>query len=162
MATQTGYARTAAPGETLAYMGCLVTLHARASETGGQLSLAECVLRPGVEPPPHVHAHEDEGFYVLEGELDVQVGERLLPAPAGTFVWAPRGVPHTFAVQSDVVRALILTTPGGFLESMFEPFAAPAADLSLPPLPDALPEEEMLALDRSLGITYVGAPQEVP
>ena len=162
MATGHGYARMAGVGETLAYLGCLVTLHARASETGGQLSLAECVLRPGVEPPPHVHAHEDEGFYVLEGELEVQVGERRLSAPAGTFVWAPRGVSHTFEVQSDVARALILTTPGGFLEAMFEPFSAPVEDLSLPPFPDEPPVEEMLALDHSLGITYINAPQNVP
>jgi ribosomal protein S18 acetylase RimI-like enzyme len=47
--------------------------------------------------PPHRHLAEDEAWYVLEGRLIIRIGEEELEAPAGTAVFGPRGVPHTYA-----------------------------------------------------------------
>jgi quercetin dioxygenase-like cupin family protein len=148
------YGRAAQRGGSWWYLGCLVSSLAEASETAGQLSAVEAVIRKGVEPPSHVHANEDEAYYVVDGRFTFRVGDQTIDAPPGTFVWLPRGVPHTFEVEADGAKALILCTPGGFMESMFRPFSTPAEALVLPPVPDELPIDEMMALDRRLGVTY--------
>lgn len=76
-----------------------------------------------VDTPLHVHEHEDELFYVLEGEHVFQVGDRELRAGPGGVVFAPRGVPHA---QRRVVprqgRLLVLASPAGF-EGFFRELA---------------------------------------
>jgi hypothetical protein len=107
-----------------------------------------------MEPPPHTHTHEDEVFYIVAGHWTFEIGGETIDAPSGTFVWAPRGVEHSWVVDADGARALILTLPGGHLEAMFRPFSQPATELSLPSIPDDLPFDAMLALDRQLGVEY--------
>ena len=51
---------------------------------------------PRLIAPPHVHHHDDEAWYVLEGVLRVQIGPDEVEARAGSGVFAPRGTPHTF------------------------------------------------------------------
>ncbi len=64
-------------------------------------------------PPPHVHPHTDEGFYVADGELTFVIGDREVVAPAGTFVFVPRGVVHTARNSgAGPMRGLILLSPG--------------------------------------------------
>ena len=46
-------------------------------------------------PPPHVHSREDEAFLVVDGEIEVTVGDEAIVVPAGGFAFTPRGVPHT-------------------------------------------------------------------
>ena len=48
--------------------------------------------------PLHVHHNEDEWFYVIEGEVTFWVGGETIVAPAGSFVYGPRDVPHTFVI----------------------------------------------------------------
>lgn len=151
------YARAAMPGESLWFGGCLLTLLAEGGETMGQLSAAEAVIRKGMEPPPHAHTREDEAFYIVSGQWTFQIGDEIFEAAPGAFVWAPRGVEHSWTVDADGARALILTTPGGHLEAMMRPFSEPAATLELPAPPDAMPMDAILANERALGINY-GAP----
>jgi quercetin dioxygenase-like cupin family protein len=148
------YTRAPRPGESWWYAGCLVTSLAEAHETAGQLSAVEAVLRKGMEPPPHTHTHEDEVFYIVSGQWTFTIGAETFDAPPGTFVWAPRGVMHSWTVDADGAKALILTLPGGHLEGMFRPFSEPAATLDLPPTPSELPFAEMIALDEKMGIVY--------
>jgi mannose-6-phosphate isomerase-like protein (cupin superfamily) len=79
--------------------------------TGGTLSVFETTIAAG--PPLHVHDHEDECFYVLDGELSVRCGEDILHAPAGSFVFLPRGRPHRFWATDRPARLLLITVPGG-------------------------------------------------
>lgn len=66
-------------------------------------------------PAAHVHRHEDDAFYVLDGELTFLLGEREVAAGAGTFVLVPPGVEHTFENRTDTpVRVLNIHTPAGF------------------------------------------------
>jgi hypothetical protein len=66
-------------------------------------------------------------MYVLEGRIRFRVGDDEFAAGPGTWVWQPRGVPHSFRVESEGARALVLFTPGG-LERMFEEGGVPAAE----------------------------------
>jgi mannose-6-phosphate isomerase-like protein (cupin superfamily) len=64
---------------------------------------------------PHVHAEEDDAFYILEGELTFDLGEGEVPAPPGTFVLVPPGVGHGFRNDGSVpVRMLNIHAPAGF------------------------------------------------
>ncbi len=85
-------------------------------QTGGRFSAVETLVRPGSEPPRHVHSREDEVVYVLDGcvtfELDGERHEGL----AGTCAVLRRGSEHTFIVESNEARLLVLLLPAG-LES---------------------------------------------
>ncbi len=84
--------------------------------TGGLLSIVEHPVEPGVIVEPHVHAREDELSYVLEGSIWVRVGDQEVHAEAGSYVWKPRGVLHTFWNPADQPRARLLEiiSPAGF------------------------------------------------
>jgi quercetin dioxygenase-like cupin family protein len=88
--------------------------------TGGSLSIVEHPMEPGRLVPPHVHENEDELSYVLEGTFGVRVGDRVATAGPGTYVFKPRGVPHTFWNAADEPgRLLEIIWPAGF-ERFFE------------------------------------------
>ena len=119
-------------GRSLWSMGHLVTILASGEDTGGRFSLVEVEAAPGQEPPRHVHHHEDEAYYVLEGGGVFDAGgERFVAAP-GDFVFLPRGVPHSFAIAGPRARVLILLTPAGS-EGLFRDLGEPARALTLPP-----------------------------
>ena len=94
----------------------------RAEDTGGQLALSEGTVFSGHVPPPHVHHNEDEAFYVLEGELTIQAGERRYRATPGTVVFLPRDIPHGITVETEQARVLNLLAPAG-LEEFLEQIA---------------------------------------
>ena len=67
---------------------------------------------PRLIAPPHVHFHDDEAWYVLEGSLRIRVGEQEVEAHAGSAVLVPRGTPHTYwNPDSGPVRYLLIMTP---------------------------------------------------
>jgi quercetin dioxygenase-like cupin family protein len=84
--------------------------------TGRHLGLVEETLSPDFDGPPlHVHPAFDELFFMLQGALTFQVGDELTTVAAGSWLLAPRGIPHTFANHSgQPARALIAVTPAGF------------------------------------------------
>ena len=145
------------------FAGSRFIWHLTAEQTAGQSSLADVLVRPGSEPPLHVHAREDETYLVLEGELTFQRGLERLAAGPGTAVHLPRGLQHGFAVHSEIARVILLVTPGG-LEQGFAKLAVPT-DLELPPVPTGPPShEEAAALSEAfadLGVTFVGPPLPV-
>ena len=106
--------------------GHKVTLKVVSADTDGAFSLLEVELN-GDGPPQHIHKTEDEAFYVLEGEINVLVGERTVRAKAGTFVRIPRGTRHTFCrVEKKNAKVLAMFTPAGF-----EQFFDEAVDLDV-------------------------------
>jgi quercetin dioxygenase-like cupin family protein len=95
------------------------TIKATAKETGGSLGLMEMTVGPGSGNAPHLHTHEDESFYVLDGELEFINGDQRFTARAGDFLYIPRDTRHGFANSSGApARLLAIYTPGGF-ESFF-------------------------------------------
>jgi quercetin dioxygenase-like cupin family protein len=115
-------------GETLANpVGGHVIFKARGEQTGGRLTVLETVVTPGDGPPLHVHTKDDEAVYVLEGDIDFRVEDELYSTRAGSFVFIPRGAPHTFQnVGTDDARMLLTFAPAG-IERLFEHAAASGA-----------------------------------
>src|SRR5881227_2259092 len=101
-------------GEALWFLGSLVTIKSASETTDGRVAVLENYAPRGGGSPMHVHRREDEWFYVTEGELTFWVGGELTDAPAGSFVYGPRGIPHTFTVTSPEARFLLVTDPAGF------------------------------------------------
>ena len=95
-------------------LGGRFNIKASGAETGGAYTAIEAEFTKLAEPPPHVHHAEDEAWYVIEGGLTFTVGDEVREARPGTFVFAPAGVPHTFRVDVEPTRVLLITTPAGF------------------------------------------------
>ena len=139
------------------YNGSLMTFLATGEDTQGQFALIEAVARRGNAPPPHVHHREDETFYVLEGEIEVSVGGRTIKGTAGTTIFLPRDVPHSFTIESEQSRMLVLLTPAG-LEGWFKEFGVPASAMTLPPAgePEYRELQSMLEAAPRYGLEFVG------
>lgn len=121
---------------------------AGADETGGGYMIMHAVVPPGGGPPRHIHAREQEGFYVLAGEITFEAGDDTVRADAGTFVNIPPGLPHRFENRSDAqAEMLILFTPGG-IEAFFRALGAKNKD--------GTPDRETLKeLSAEYGITLL-------
>jgi quercetin dioxygenase-like cupin family protein len=120
-------------GEALIWMGELTLLKVTGEQSGGLYSLAEVFVTPEGLVPLHVHRREDEAFYVLDGELTIQIGDATHEAGPGTFVFGPRNVPHRYAVKSPTARLLMVFSPAGF-EGFIRATSEPANSLK-PPTP---------------------------
>ena len=136
-----------------------MTLLATAEDTQGKFALIEAVARRRNDPPPHIHHREEETFYVLEGEMTFSVGGQTIKATPGTMVCLPRDVAHSFAIDSEQVRMLILLTPAGF-EGWFKEFSVPASAMTLPPQVEVPPRrhtkiQRMLESSPRYGIEIV-------
>jgi mannose-6-phosphate isomerase-like protein (cupin superfamily) len=91
------------------------------------LGVVEVRLPPAWDGPPLHHHDFDEAFYVLDGELTLQLGEEVATVGPGTLTFAPRGSRHTLANTGEApARYLLICTPGGF-ERMFARLEARAA-----------------------------------
>ena len=145
-------------GDRRWFLGALTTVKASAETTAGRVAVTENWAPRGHGSPLHVHHHEDEWFYVVAGELTFWVGGEVIVAPAGSFVYGPRDVPHTFTVSSDEARFLLVVEPAGF-ESFLLEFSEPATSETLPPPsiePPAL--EVLMATAAEFGIEILGPP----
>ncbi|MGH2793253.1 MAG: quercetin 2,3-dioxygenase [Actinomycetota bacterium] len=100
-------------GERLAFMGQVSLVRATGDQTGGLLSITETRTPAGNGPPRHVHSLEDEMFFVLEGELTFTIGDEQHVAGPGSFVFAPRDVPHAYVANAPT-RHLGMVSPPGF------------------------------------------------
>lgn len=108
-------------------VGGPLTFKVRGEQTDSALTALENVIPPGQGPPLHTHANEDESWYVIDGELRFKLGGELHRAPAGSFVFVPRGTPHCFQNVADApARILVMFTPAG-IEHFFDRFAALSA-----------------------------------
>jgi mannose-6-phosphate isomerase-like protein (cupin superfamily) len=115
-----GYVRGAGEGTDSWFLDTRMTVKAGFAQTGGAFTLLEFAAPVGFGPPRHVHHVEDEGFYVLDGELVVECGDRRWAAGPGGFVLLPRGIPHVFVVTRGPVRGLQITSPAGFEDLVAE------------------------------------------
>jgi len=95
-------------------------------ETSGGLLVIEHKDLVKGGPPVHFHLHQEEWFYVMEGEVVFQVGDTRKRLGAGESMLGPRGVPHGFsAVSATPSRMLIAFTPAGKMEEFFRVAAVP-------------------------------------
>ncbi len=145
-------------GTALWHLDNLMVFKAVAAATGNRLAVWEQLLPRHSSPPLHVHHRDDEAWYVLDGSVTFRVDETEMTVESGDFVWAPRGLAHSFRVESQTARVLGLGIPAGF-EEFFFTTGRPAAGLVLPPAPEQPPDlQEMLAHARAAGCDIVGPP----
>jgi mannose-6-phosphate isomerase-like protein (cupin superfamily) len=123
-------------GEPRWFFGMLAVVKASAADTGGQYTLVEITAPPGLEAPLHVHYTEDEGFYVLEGEVTIVLGDETVELTSGQHAFGPRDVPQVL-------------TPGGF-ENLIEEASVPAETPTVPP-PSVVPPENVAEILRRHG-----------
>ncbi len=117
-------------------------------DTNGVFSVVEVVTPPQGKVALHVHEREDELVYVLEGTLEVTLGDQTMTATTGVLALLPRGIPHGFTnVGDSPSRVLDTILPGGF-DAYFDEMAA----LHSKGEPDP---EEVDALSRKYGIRYL-------
>ena len=117
-------------------------------QTGGSLAVVEHPIEPRVIVDPHRHEREDELSYVLQGTVCARVGDTEIEATPGSYVWKPRGVPHTLWNPGPrPARIIEFITPAG-LERCFEEFALL---LVRSPAPS---EEELYAVCDRYGLTF--------
>lgn len=122
--TQRGHSVVRAPGEgrviSFGDAGEAI-LKIVSDDSAGAMSAYEFAIPPATAGPPlHLHRNWDEAFYVLEGEMTFLIDGRTSAAPAGSFVFIPRGIPHTFWNESaEPARQLTVFTPAG-IEAYFE------------------------------------------
>ena len=131
-------------GEARWWLGSLAVIKATAANTGGQLTIIEVTWPPHAEAPLHVHYWEDEGFWVLEGDVTFEVGDTTIEAHAGDYAFGPRNIPHRFTVGSAGCRMLFILTPGGF-EALVIAMSEPAGSRTLPPPATEPPDLERIA-----------------
>jgi quercetin dioxygenase-like cupin family protein len=146
-------------GRIIAVVGDVYRFLATGEDTNGKYALIEALVPPGGGPPPHVHRREEEGFYILEGEITFTVNGEKIIAMAGMFTNMPVGTPHSFKNESDhPARMLISVAPAG-LEKMFIEVGVPLAEgatTALPPTKDEVEKLLAVAPDYGIEITRPG------
>jgi quercetin dioxygenase-like cupin family protein len=133
--------RAPGTGPTLDVLGVAHIYKAMASETGDQFSVWESIVPPGAGTPPHTHTREDEAFYVLSGEVLIEVEGAADPLRLGSggFLFAPRNRRHALRNIGPVAaHLLVFAIPGTGLDRMFAAFDAAGKRTAQMPAIDAI------------------------
>ena len=125
--------RKTTEGRTIAVVGDVYRFLATGEDTNGKYALWEAIVPPGGGPPPHVHSREEEGFYILEGEITFTIGEERVVATAGMFANMPVGTPHSFKNESGKPAKMLISVAPAGLEKMFFEFGVPLPKEPRPP-----------------------------
>ena len=142
-------------GESVWSIGGRFTRKVGGDDTADRLAILEAVVTRTSEPRLHIHHREDEAFYVLDGQLSFHVGETVLTAVAGSLAFAPMGIPHTFTVDIEPSRVLVITGPAGFERFVFE-LGVPATSDEPPAWLAPPPAAVILPVAERHGIEIVG------
>jgi quercetin dioxygenase-like cupin family protein len=145
-------------GEAIWLLGGLYTFKALNDETG-LYTLVQVQGPAGLAIPVHYHEREEEGFYVAQGDVTVFLGDDETTLGTGGFAMAPRGVRHTFRLETPDSILLLLISPGPAHEAMFREMGEPATARTLPARSDAAPDPAELArVAAGHGTQIVGPP----
>ena len=140
------------------FLGALVRVRASGEATAGSLDVLEHQGERGYSSPLHRHLAQEETFFVLDGELRVEVGGEAHAAGPGAVAFLPRQLPHAFVVTSPQARFLTLHTPGGF-DRFTLAAGTPAAGTTTMPPEEVPPDPAALAaMASSYGIEIMGPP----
>ncbi len=108
-------------GKAISFAGT-GTIFKMYGDTTHAYSVVEHPVDPHVLILPHVHTHEDQMSFVIEGEVGMKIGEEVFQATPGTYLFKPRGIPHTFWNPTDrPARIMEITSPSDF-ERYFDEF----------------------------------------
>lgn len=134
-------------------LGNLIDIKVTAEDTAGNFSVVEITQPPGAGVPQHAHVAMDEYFFVIDGETEFTIDGKPVKAPAGTFIYVPKGVVHGFTNKSSrPARIADFHTPGGF-EQFFEECGTVCTDESRPPAPVEMTPDAVAKLFQKHGMT---------
>lgn len=133
-------------GRTIGVVGDVYRFLATGEETDGRYALFEALVPPGGGPPPHVHSREEEGFFILEGEITFTINGERVVATAGMFANMPVGTPHSFKNESNKPAKMLISLAPAGLEKMFFEVGVPLAEGATTALPPTKEEIEKLLL----------------
>lgn len=133
-------------GRTTGVVGDIYRFLATGEDTDGRYAVMEAIVPPGGGPPPHIHSREEEGFFVLEGEITFQLGEERFVAGAGTFANMPVGSLHSFKNESGKPAKMLISVAPAGLEKMFLEVGVPLVEGATTALPPTKEEIEKLLL----------------
>jgi mannose-6-phosphate isomerase-like protein (cupin superfamily) len=148
--------------ESLWFLNTHITLRRRSDASADGVAIAEHHLPHGDSPPLHVHHREDEIFHVLEGVVRFRVGEQEVVAGPGHSLVGPKGVPHSFRVESPNGARMLTLTPGPDFEGLICDVSRPAGSASLPDPITPTPEMAAAIAEAAerRNITILGPPLE--
>jgi mannose-6-phosphate isomerase-like protein (cupin superfamily) len=114
--------------------GDLYTFLATGDETNGAYFQFEALVPPGGGPPPHIHHAEAESFYLVEGQLQLRLGDSLVTATSGDFVSIPKETTHSFKnIGTGTTKMLVTFVPAGMEKYFVEVFAKAEDRTAAPP-----------------------------
>lgn len=145
-------------GQHYHFLNHLMTTKLSASDTDNALTAMEFVGPRGFGPPLHRHDHEDELFYVVDGEVWFGCGEDEAVHGVGATIWLPRGRAHTFQIISDEARVFQITTPGQF-DRFVAALGTPIDSTALPE-PEEIDPEHVAKVSAQFGIEILGPPPD--
>jgi mannose-6-phosphate isomerase-like protein (cupin superfamily) len=144
------------------FLGVTMQIHLSGVQTGDEFSLIGATMPPGGDGGLHLHTREDESVHLLEGCLDVTIGEETFTLQAGQTYFAPRNIPHRLRNTGNVpARSLLINTPGTFDRFVQMAGTPVGQDGSAPVFPDAEQVQRLLALAEEFGVKIL-APPELP
>lgn len=107
-------------GKTLNVIGDHQKVKLTGKDTNGLYTLIEQNNQPGAVIPPHMHENEDEVFQVMEGQVEMSIGDKTTILNTGDLIFCPKGIPHSWKVVGEVkAKAMLSIFPAG-IEAMFE------------------------------------------
>jgi len=151
-----GFHQPANAGPCYCGPGDRYTFLVTGAQTNGAYFIMEAIIPPGGGPPLHIHHREHESFYLLDGTLEIMLGEKKVDATTGDFVQIPRGSVHAFQnAGNTTARMLLFFSPAG-MDKYFEEVLEPVQDRSaaIPPVTDAV-IARMVAAAEKYGIEFV-------
>src|SRR4051794_40576976 len=129
-------------GERLWFLGTLAVIRVPGEAVEDRFALVEFLLPCHASPPLHTHP-QDESYVVIDGQLTIQIGDGLFQLGRGGITVVPMGVAHTFRVDSDTARVIVLSTPAG-IERLVRDGSVRAGAPMLPPPEGPRPTPEQL------------------
>ncbi len=145
------FINSADTGPTFFGPAMYTTFRATSAETEGDYFVTEGLVPPGGGPLPHIHHNQVETFYIVEGQVEILLGDQVYEAKAGDFVHVSKGTPHAFLNRTQTPVKMIFTfVPAGDVEEFFRSAFLEATDrhASPPPLTDALIQRMRAASER--------------
>jgi quercetin dioxygenase-like cupin family protein len=126
-------------GKTVHVLGADIHIRVSSRDTDGAFTTFDAQIPPRQGPPLHRQQHDDESWYVVEGEFLFEVDGEEIYASAGATVFARRGTAHTFQnVGTKPGRILTTAVPGG-IDLFFEEIDAVAPRGTAPDRAKLLP-----------------------
>jgi mannose-6-phosphate isomerase-like protein (cupin superfamily) len=144
------------------FLGVTMQIHLSGAQTGGEFSMIGATMPPGGDGGLHMHTREDESVHLVDGCLDVTVGDETFNLQPGQTYFAPRNIPHRLRNTGDLpVRALLINTPGTF-DKFIQMAGIPAGQGEHSSVfPEAEQVQRLLALAEEFGIRIL-VPPELP